>query len=53
MEKVEMALKDDCESHYNTRIRLVTSKFGDGYMVQLSPDMFQEAGDSKKINLQV
>ena len=46
-----MALKDGCESHHNTRIRLVPSKFVVGCMVQLSPDMFQEAGDSKKINL--
>ncbi|KAK4006246.1 hypothetical protein OUZ56_011402 [Daphnia magna] len=52
MEKVEMALKDDCESHYNTRIRLVTSKFGDGYMVQLSPDMFQEADEDNVEHVQ-
>jgi hypothetical protein len=51
MEKVEMALKDGCESHHNTRIRLVPSKFGDRYLVQLSPDIFQGAGDSKKYNI--
>jgi hypothetical protein len=48
---VEIAIKDGCERQHNTRITLVPSKVGDGYVVQMSPDMFQEAGKSKKIKL--
>lgn len=44
--KIEIALKDGCERHQNTRIKLVSSKVGDGYVVRMLTDMFQEAGDS-------